>query len=97
MAARQDWADSRNGRRRDVGAARRVADVRDEQKWSSCSWLLLRHLAGMCPSLQEDESAYEQDFYMPSVSYADARKIMTRTDFLDPLDAYQVSRVARIR
>ena len=46
----------------------------------------------MCPSLQDDDSAFEQDFYMPSVSYSDARKIMTRADFLDPLDASQVSR-----
>jgi hypothetical protein len=73
------------------------ADSRDEQKWSSCSWLLLRHLAQMCPSLQDDDSAFEQEFHMPSVSYSDARKIMTRTDFLDPLDASQVSRADATR
>lgn len=65
--------------------------TRDEQKWSSCSWLLLRHLAKMCPSL-EDGVEPGDDFEMPSVSYSDARRIMTRTDFLDPLDAFQVSR-----
>ena len=43
----------------------------------------------MCPSL-EDGVEPGDDFVMPSVSYSDARRIMTRTDFLDPLDAFQV-------
>ena len=51
---------------------------RDEQKWASCSWLLLRHLA----KLPEDRQF---------VSYNEARQIMTRADFLDPLDGFQVS------
>lgn len=62
---------------------------RDEQKWSSCSWLLLRHLAKMAPTIPEDGSPLEEDD-TPSVSFADARRIMTRTDFLEPLDAYQI-------
>ena len=68
---------------------------RDEQKWSSCSWLILRDLAKKAPRLPEvgeDDHmpAIEDDYEMPSVSYAEARRIMTRTDFLDPLDAYQI-------
>jgi hypothetical protein len=43
----------------------------------------------MAPSIPEDGSALDED-YTPSVSFADARRIMTRTDFLDPLDAFQV-------
>ncbi|ORX37880.1 hypothetical protein BD324DRAFT_623651 [Kockovaella imperatae] len=57
-------------------------DVMDEQKWASCSWLLLRHLA----KLPEDEQY---------VSYGEARRIMTRTDFIEPLDAYQVIAIDR--
>ena len=70
---------------------RDCAYSRDEQKWSSCSWLLLRHLAKMAPTVPEEGYLEEGAEYMP-VSYADARRIMTRTDFLDPLDAFQVSR-----
>ena len=66
---------------------------RDEQKWASCSWLLLRHLAREAPPVYpidrvEDEGtrldSIEDDSDVPTVSYADARQIMTRTDFIEP-------------
>lgn len=62
----------------------------------SCSWLLLRHLARIAPPLSSwppshttdapSETVPGQDLAMPSVTYEEARRIMTRTDFLDPLD-----------
>lgn len=32
-----------------------------------------------------------EDLVLPKVAYDDARRIMTRTDFLDPLDHIHVS------
>ncbi|BEI93296.1 uncharacterized protein CcaverHIS019_0509240 [Cutaneotrichosporon cavernicola] len=113
-------------------------DVMDEQKWASCSWLLLRHMAQNAPKLdplmamgdpkakEEDEddekpdpaedhggidltpSAMDvvamhtaessvplpkltedelyTDIVLPRVTYDDARRLMTRTDFFDGLD-----------
>ncbi|WWC94615.1 hypothetical protein V866_001462 [Kwoniella sp. B9012] len=102
-------------------------DVMDEQKWASCSWLLLRHLARMIPPLSPyplvepnatspidndlplaEESAEGEtsnssvnvtppaaepssaDIHLPYVTYEAARRIMTRTDFLNELDHYHV-------
>ncbi|WVQ67251.1 uncharacterized protein L199_005446 [Kwoniella botswanensis] len=102
-------------------------DVMDEQKWASCSWLLLRHLAKMIPPLSPypvvepdaispidndlplaEESAEGEtsnssvnvtppaaepssaDIHLPYVTYEAARRIMTRTDFLNELDHYHV-------
>ncbi|RXK39317.1 hypothetical protein M231_03396 [Tremella mesenterica] len=63
-------------------------DVMDEQKWASCSWLLLRHLAQKVPPVTEDitMTTLDEDLEMAKVSYAEARVISTRTDFLQPLD-----------
>ncbi|KAA1470590.1 hypothetical protein DENSPDRAFT_775133 [Dentipellis sp. KUC8613] len=70
-------------------------DVMDEQKWSSCTWLLLREFVKI---RQEDEkrrddavaagdpSAEAQDLPMPSLPYYRCRQIMTRADFLEDLD-----------
>ncbi|RSH88872.1 hypothetical protein EHS25_002534 [Saitozyma podzolica] len=80
-------------------------DVMDEQKWASCSWLLLRHFARQGPVLhsevEEDDRAPDddverpevdlrEDIVLPKVSYEEARRIMTRTDFIEPLDHLHV-------
>ncbi|OCH86078.1 hypothetical protein OBBRIDRAFT_761900 [Obba rivulosa] len=71
-------------------------DVMDEQKWSSCSWLLLREFVKM---RQEDESRREEriasgelspdnmeELPLPKIPYYRCRQIMTRPDFLEDLD-----------
>jgi len=70
-------------------------DVMDEQKWSSCSWLLLREFVKMrqeqehvrdeaIRSGQLDKSAV--DLPLPVIPYWRCRQIMTRADFLEELD-----------
>ncbi|KAL1411457.1 hypothetical protein Q8F55_002413 [Vanrija albida] len=105
-------------------------DVMDEQKWASCSWLLLRDLAEKGPALEpplghrpeheetdfpdgvqlipsvwdqstgdpapiDDENASVPhvdtadlmvDVDLPKVTFDDARRLMTRTDFFEGLD-----------
>ncbi|CAK9781101.1 hypothetical protein CC85DRAFT_282535 [Cutaneotrichosporon oleaginosum] len=114
-------------------------DVMDEQKWASCSWLLLRHMAQRVPKLDppmrnpnraddDDDDGDDEmpdpaedngginltpstmdvvalhaakpsvplrklteeelyaDIVLPRVTYDDARRLMTRTDFFDGLD-----------
>ncbi|KAI0057888.1 hypothetical protein BV25DRAFT_1811633 [Artomyces pyxidatus] len=71
-------------------------DVMDEQKWSSCSWLLLREFVKI---RQEDErlrdeqiaagedlSPHSRDLPLPAIPYHRCRQIMTRADFLEDLD-----------
>jgi len=69
-------------------------DVMDEQKWSSCSWLLLREFVKI---RQEQEQQLEEgilsgeevsvrDLPLPSIPYHKCRQIMTRADFLEELD-----------
>jgi len=71
-------------------------DVMDEQKWSSCSWLLLREfvkirqeqerqrqLEGAISGGEEDSV---KDLPLPSIPYYKCRQIMTRPDFLEELD-----------
>jgi len=69
-------------------------DVMDEQKWSSCSWLLLREFVKI---RQEQEKQLDQaisrgevvsirDLPLPSIPYYKCRQIMTRADFLEELD-----------
>ncbi|KAK4683814.1 hypothetical protein P7C73_g6405, partial [Tremellales sp. Uapishka_1] len=116
-------------------------DVMDEQKWASCSWLLLRHLAQQAPPLRqypyegpsyalasdtndssidltpapltsitiseierellpplegiiepipEDAEPTSDDVYSPRVTYEEARRIMTRADFLADLDHHNI-------
>lgn len=112
-------------------------------RWASCSWLLLRHLAKMVPSLDspileeeddddeagkihlsplpidydhsaeivaeentivaaenilagEPEIKLYENVILPGVSYDDARRIMTRTDFFEGLDIANVSHSARV-
>ncbi|THH04314.1 hypothetical protein EW145_g5615 [Phellinidium pouzarii] len=65
-------------------------DVMDEQKWSSCSWLLLREFVRLYNEHEENDvhkgGEECEEFYLPSVSYHRARQLMTRTDFIDELD-----------
>lgn len=71
-------------------------DVMDEQKWSSCSWLLLREFV---KQRQEEEDKRKvaiasgtlspDDLYdlpLPAIPYWKCRQIMTRADFLEELD-----------
>ncbi|TIC65155.1 hypothetical protein E3Q01_02332 [Wallemia mellicola] len=71
-------------------------DVMDEQKWSSCSWCLLKYLARQKTPGNEEEDD-EEDLpdpidpaASPHVSYYKARQLMTRTDFLEPLDRLNI-------
>ncbi|TCD64562.1 hypothetical protein EIP91_003920 [Steccherinum ochraceum] len=71
-------------------------DVMDEQKWSSCSWLLLREFVKMRHEQErevlEKIAAGEKTEYdlenlpLPKIPYYKCRQIMTRTDFLEDLD-----------
>ncbi|KAF7428731.1 hypothetical protein PC9H_007961 [Pleurotus ostreatus] len=73
-------------------------DVMDEQKWSSCSWLLLRefvraryeqekeHLASCLAKGIKEEDVDYSGLDLPKISYYRSRQIMTRTDFLEDLD-----------
>lgn len=69
-------------------------DVMDEQKWSSCTWLLLQEFVKL---RQEQEKALEaaraageiindENLPLPSIPYWRCRQIMTRADYLEELD-----------
>jgi len=69
-------------------------DVMDEQKWSSCTWLLLQEFVKL---RQEQEKALavtraageiinDPDLTLPSIPYWRCREIMTRADYLEELD-----------
>ncbi|QRV73663.1 hypothetical protein RhiJN_01677 [Ceratobasidium sp. AG-Ba] len=71
-------------------------DAQDEQKWSSCSWLLLREFVRRRLA-QEDAHRKEmgaqssvQSLPMLSIPYHECRRIMTRADFLDGLDSLNI-------
>jgi len=71
-------------------------DVMDEQKWSSCSWLLLREFVKIREEQERirDEAissgALDKDatpeLPLPAIPYWKCRQIMTRPDFLEALD-----------
>ncbi|KAH9942198.1 uncharacterized protein BXZ73DRAFT_97617 [Epithele typhae] len=71
-------------------------DVMDEQKWSSCSWLLLQEFvkrrraqeAEMKEKIERGEASEEDlaNMPLPKISYYESRQIMTRADFMDELD-----------
>ncbi|KAF7351153.1 hypothetical protein MSAN_01678000 [Mycena sanguinolenta] len=70
-------------------------DVMDEQKWSSCSWLLLREFVRLRKEQErirdEEIAAGERDktdteLPLPKIPYWRCRQIMTRPDFLEDLD-----------
>ncbi|PPQ64938.1 hypothetical protein CVT26_015658 [Gymnopilus dilepis] len=68
-------------------------DVMDEQKWSSCSWLLLREFV---KQREEQETALAEsgrdaeDLPLPTIPYWKCRQIMTRADFLEDLDRLNI-------
>ncbi|KAK2463130.1 hypothetical protein APHAL10511_004785 [Amanita phalloides] len=69
-------------------------DVMDEQKWSSCSWLLLREFVKLRQGqVKEREEAIKAgtvdsaaDLPLPVIPYWKCRRIMTRADFMEELD-----------
>jgi len=71
-------------------------DVMDEQKWSSCSWLLLREFVKMRHEQEREINAGVaagtmnhadlEKLELPKIPYYRCRQIMTRTDFLEDLD-----------
>lgn len=71
-------------------------DVMDEQKWSSCSWLLLREFVKMRQEQEKEvrsgmdagTKTYDdlENLDLPKIPYYRCRQIMTRTDFLEELD-----------
>ncbi|KAJ7350473.1 hypothetical protein DFH08DRAFT_111349 [Mycena albidolilacea] len=70
-------------------------DVMDEQKWSSCSWLLLQEFVKLRKEQERvrDEAiaagkldANDLDLPLPTIPYWRCRQIMTRPDFLEDLD-----------
>ncbi|TFY65435.1 hypothetical protein EVJ58_g1978 [Rhodofomes roseus] len=75
-------------------------DVMDEQKWSSCSWLLLREFVKQrrederkrTEALASGELSPEDldELPLPKISYHKCRQIMTRADFLEDLDRANV-------
>lgn len=69
-------------------------DVMDEQKWSSCSWLLMREFAKLYVEQLEEhrkavdagEISIDTEIPLPSIPYWKCRQIMTRPDYLEALD-----------
>ncbi|TFK82056.1 hypothetical protein K466DRAFT_590825 [Polyporus arcularius HHB13444] len=71
-------------------------DVMDEQKWSSCSWLLLQEFVKrrkgdverVKEAIERGEATQDDldNLPLPRISYYECRQIMTRPDFLDDLD-----------
>ncbi|KAI0790575.1 hypothetical protein C8Q75DRAFT_762549 [Abortiporus biennis] len=71
-------------------------DVMDEQKWSSCSWLLLREFVKrrqeaekqVMEEIEQGTKTMDDllDLPLPKIPYYQCRQIMTRADFLEELD-----------
>jgi len=71
-------------------------DVMDEQKWSSCSWLLLEAFVKQyresererAEAIERGETTEEEagELPLPTISYYRCRQIMTRADFMEDLD-----------
>jgi len=63
-------------------------DVMDEQKWSSCSWLLLQEFVKRQQEAEKEREAAiangetAAELALPSIPYWRCRIIMTRPDFL---------------
>ncbi|KAF8070744.1 hypothetical protein FPV67DRAFT_1414129 [Lyophyllum atratum] len=73
-------------------------DVMDEQKWSSCSWLLLQEFvkiraeqaAAREAAMAAGELVEEDILELPVIPYWRCRQIMTRADFMEELDRINV-------
>ncbi|KDR75696.1 hypothetical protein GALMADRAFT_495888 [Galerina marginata CBS 339.88] len=69
-------------------------DVMDEQKWSSCSWLLLREFVKLRKeqraAIAESGIGSETDLPLPAIPYWRCRQIMTRPDFMEELDRLNI-------
>lgn len=73
-------------------------DVMDEQKWSSCSWLLLQEFVKIREEKEKDRPDIEATddrvnetlHELPIIPYWKCRQIMTRADFLEELDRLNV-------
>lgn len=72
-------------------------DVMDEQKWSSCSWLLLQEFVKIRAEQEEAREAAiaagepaGDVLELPSIPYWRCRQIMTRTDFMEDLDRMNI-------
>ncbi|TFK44895.1 hypothetical protein BDQ12DRAFT_621361 [Crucibulum laeve] len=70
-------------------------DVMDEQKWSSCSWLLLQEFVKIREKQEKEREVAvasgsvdpeKEDIPLPVIPYWRCRQIMTRTDFMEELD-----------
>ncbi|TFL07147.1 hypothetical protein BDV98DRAFT_497594, partial [Pterulicium gracile] len=75
-------------------------DVMDEQKWASCSWLLLQEFVNIRAEQEKERaeaiesgllSAEEAHMLpMPAIPYWMCRQLMTRADFLEELDRLNI-------
>ncbi|KAG8816542.1 hypothetical protein FRC17_000293 [Serendipita sp. 399] len=80
-------------------------DVMDEQKWSSCTWLLLREFVKMRTEQEKErdqriaahqiagtpvDPILEQALPLPVIPYHRCRTLMTRTDFMEELDRLNI-------
>ncbi|KIM30680.1 hypothetical protein M408DRAFT_15575 [Serendipita vermifera MAFF 305830] len=73
-------------------------DVMDEQKWSSCTWLLLREFVKIRREQEKEryeriaagEKVSEDALPLPVIPFYQCRSIMTRTDFLEALDVLNI-------
>ncbi|GLB37737.1 hypothetical protein LshimejAT787_0407880 [Lyophyllum shimeji] len=73
-------------------------DVMDEQKWSSCSWLLLQEFvkiraeqeAAREAAIAAGEAVDDEPLPLPVIPYWRCRQIMTRADFMEELDRLNV-------
>ncbi|ESK84785.1 hypothetical protein Moror_556 [Moniliophthora roreri MCA 2997] len=59
----------------------------DEQKWSSCSWLLLQEFVKLRQEQERENPGINPlELPLPFIPYWRCRQIMTRADFLEELD-----------
>ncbi|EJD51379.1 hypothetical protein AURDEDRAFT_135079 [Auricularia subglabra TFB-10046 SS5] len=94
LIVEREWLESRIGL---------IEDCAEDQKWSSCSWLLLRELVRL---RQEQEDAFKvaqsrggideiadewlHRLPLPRIPYHRARQIMMRADFIEELDTLNI-------
>jgi len=68
-------------------------EVMHKQKWSSCSWLLLREFVkrrqNQIAEITESGGS-EEELPLPSIPWHECHQIMTRDDFLEELDRLNI-------